>query len=1351
MKKHQDYFLGLDLGTGSVGWCVTDTEYRILKVNRKRPIGTVLFSTAETAKERRTLRCARRRLRRQKERLLCLQELFREEIEKVDPGFFFRLQESPYAVEEKQNPDGSRAELPYALFVDKDYTDKEFHAQYPTIYHLRKELMDNPLPHDARLVYLAAAHIIKHRGHFLSSISAEGKEASFEELLSQFTQLWNEYMDHTLTLSEGEKGKLKETLLDAGMTKSGKKTAIIRLLGTKEPQLKEMAALLTGASASIEKLFDKEEYKNLEENKIQFDAPSYEEKQEYYREALGDDFEIVARARAIYNWCALSKILKNNPGGRISDARVEDYERHRTDLQLLKKLLSENFPKETQERILKVSEKGLANYPAYIGMTKKNGKKVPVVERCSKEDFYKLLDKEILKNLGDSEEKAYMEQQIRLGGFLPKQKGNGNSVVPYQLHEKELKLILKNAEGYLPFLKEKDESGYTVSEKILQLLTFRIPYYVGPLYGGGGGHSYAWVKRLEDGKVYPWNFEQKIDVEKSAEEFIRRAVSTCSWLKNEKVLPAGSLLFEKFKVLNELNNVRIYGERLEVDIKQRIYQELFCRHLRITKKRLIQYLKKEGIYAKVEPEDISGLDENFQSSLKSLLAFKQIHFDSPVPEQAMEDMIKDITLFGEDPKLLKKRLLVKYPEYGKQIPAIIKTVKCDGWASLSEKLLTGLAVDIPGEGPVGTILYFLWNTRQNLMEILYNPEYAFQDLIKTENGDTGRKDGKISYELVEELYVSPSVKRQIWMALKVIEEVRHFMGCEPKRIFVEMAREKQESKRTSDRKAQIMQLYSAIRTDKDYKELLKELNGCSNDELRKDKLFLYFMQMGRCAYTGKRIPFSDLKYDSLYDIDHIYPRSQTADDSLDNRVLVDAEYNREEKQDLYPIKKETRDEREALWRFWREKKFISDEKYRRLTRAAKLTNEELIGFVNRQLVETRQSTKALAEVLNQTKTEQTEVVYVKAKNVTEFRHRYKLLKVRVLNDFHHAQDAYLNIVVGNVYHLKFTKDVRRYFLDKGTYRTYNLTKMFDETVKCGEETAWNKGVSIGTVKEMMKNEKILVSRQTYEEKGKLYDVQRLKKGQGQVPVKESGRMSDISRYGGYGSAKNTYFMLVEAEDKKKKESLWILPVPLYMKQKIEGSEEYARSYFEQEYSLCHVRVLKKIRIQTLFVYEGFRMRLAGRSGSQLVFHNANELCLPARHHNTIRQISKHIQELQYDKDAAVSDNGLLTEQDLDALYAELCEKLKGSVYQTMLGGYIEKYESGYEKYQKLTLEKKAQALWQMLKIFQCTPEMPDLTLIGGSKSQGAIRMGMNVTGRKSLALIHQSVTGIYERVEKIRG
>ena len=55
----------------------------------------------------------------------------------------------------------------YPLFVDKEYTDIDYHKQYPTMYHLRKELIENPEPHDIRLVYLACHHILKNRGHFL--------------------------------------------------------------------------------------------------------------------------------------------------------------------------------------------------------------------------------------------------------------------------------------------------------------------------------------------------------------------------------------------------------------------------------------------------------------------------------------------------------------------------------------------------------------------------------------------------------------------------------------------------------------------------------------------------------------------------------------------------------------------------------------------------------------------------------------------------------------------------------------------------------------------------------------------------------------------------------------------------------------------------------------------------------------------------------------------------------------------------------------------------------------------------------------------------------------------------------
>ena len=53
------------------------------------------------------------------------------------------------------------------------------------------------------------------------------------------------------------------------------------LLQTKEKQGKELTALLVGASVSLEKLFGREEYKNLEENKLQFDSAAYEEKEGY--------------------------------------------------------------------------------------------------------------------------------------------------------------------------------------------------------------------------------------------------------------------------------------------------------------------------------------------------------------------------------------------------------------------------------------------------------------------------------------------------------------------------------------------------------------------------------------------------------------------------------------------------------------------------------------------------------------------------------------------------------------------------------------------------------------------------------------------------------------------------------------------------------------------------------------------------------------------------------------------------------------------------------------------------------------------------------------------------------------
>ena len=75
----ENYYIGLDIGTNSVGWAVTDRAYNILKRKGKRMWGIRLFESADTAAERRAFRASRRRLQRRKQRI----DLMHGEIKKL--------------------------------------------------------------------------------------------------------------------------------------------------------------------------------------------------------------------------------------------------------------------------------------------------------------------------------------------------------------------------------------------------------------------------------------------------------------------------------------------------------------------------------------------------------------------------------------------------------------------------------------------------------------------------------------------------------------------------------------------------------------------------------------------------------------------------------------------------------------------------------------------------------------------------------------------------------------------------------------------------------------------------------------------------------------------------------------------------------------------------------------------------------------------------------------------------------------------------------------------------------------------------------------------------------------------
>ena len=240
----------------------------------------------------------------------------------------------------------------------------------------------------------------------------------------------------------------------------------------------------------------------------------------------------------------------------------------------------------------------------------------------------------------------------------------------------------------------------------------------------------------------------------------------------------------------------------------------------------------------------------------------------------------------------------------------------------------------------------------------------------------------------------------------------------------------QKGKRTKTRREQILEFYQTVR-DEDVPRLKKELEEMGemvDNRLQSDKLFLYYLQLGKCLYSGEAIDLATLmtKDQSVYNIEHIYPQSQVKDDSiLNNEILVLSKINGA-KSDSYPVDPAIQTKMRGIWESYLKHGLITEEKYRRLIRTTPFTDEEKMGFINRQLTETRQSTKAVLGLLKELYPE-TEVVPVKAGLVSEFRQEFKLVKSRQVNDLHHAKDAYLNIAVGNVWHEKYTK---KFFVDQ---------------------------------------------------------------------------------------------------------------------------------------------------------------------------------------------------------------------------------------------------------------------------------------------------------------------------------
>lgn len=1333
MKKN--YTIGLDIGTNSVGYAVVYDDYNLVskkmkvfgntprKTMKKNFWGVRLFEEGTTAEARRLKRTTRRRYERRRNRLEKLQDLFTEEMKKVDINFFHRLEESFLVEDEKQN-----SKYPIFGSVEEEVA---YNHDYPTIYHLRKKLADADEQADLRLVYLACAHILKFRGHFLIEGNLADSTRSIDELFSTFMQTYNKTFclqsDGSLIGALNDKISI-ENIAKEKMARTRKVEAVLALFPDEKKNgiLDQYLKLVFGLKVNFKKTFDLTDKFDLEIPK-----ESYEEDIAELLEIVGEEyFQIFFDAKSLYDAIVLDGILTvedKETNAKLSASMIQRYENHQIDLQKLKKWVKVYLPEEYYNVF---SDKEKNGYAGYIdGKTKQS-------------DFYEYL-KKLLINQPESE---YFIQKLEQEDFLRKQRTFDNGVIPRQIHQSELEAILDKQAQYYPSLgKNKAE--------IIELFKFRIPYYIGPL-AKNNQSDFSWLVRKTADKITPLNIKDVVDFEASATEFIERMTNRDTYLPKEKVLPKNSLIYQKYMIFNELTKVTYMDDQGKINNfssfeKEAIFNKLFKVERKVTKVKLQNFLKNEY---HIQNSTITGIEESFNANYATYHDLKKIDgmekiIEDRSNEEFLEEIIKIMTIF-EDRKMISKQL-EKYKEI--LSPSVIKELsrkKYTGWGRLSAKLIYG----IRDRNTNKTILDYLMNDddinknrNRNFMQLINDDDLSFKEIIQEMQKIEVEAD---LVDIVRELPGSPAIKKGILQSIKIIDEIIAIMGYLPENIVIEMARENQTTQQgKANAKTRLKNLEEAIKNLGS--DLLKEY-PVDATALQTDRLYLYYLQNGKDMYTGEDL---DIHFLSSYDIDHIIPQSFITDNSLDNIVLVSSTLNRGKLDDV--PSKDVVNKMTPYWEKLKESKLISQRKFDNLTKSLRggLTEDDKANFIKRQLVETRQITKHVAQILDARFNEKTSkdndkphsvgIVTLKSSLVSRFRKDFSIYKVREINDYHHAHDAYLNAVVAKTLLTVYPK--LRPELVYGEYQHFNSHRENKATAKKefysnimrfftsneaiinqNGEILWNKEKDLPKIKQVLNYNQMNIVKKVEIQKGSFSNETILPNGVSKTLIRRKNYLDPV-KYGGFNTPTFAYnAAFIYEKGKNNKLTTAILGIPIMEQALFEkNSTNYLANKGYQNPNLK--AILPKF---SLYSFDNGRRRfLSGGSEAQ----KANQLVLPP-HLTALLYHAKHYDEIANKASYDYVNEHIEQFEDIIAYVIDFSKKY------ILAEKNLQKIKNLYEKNKNGDPKMIAESMVNLLSFtFRGAPA--DFKFFGESISRARYN---SINELWQSEIIYQSVTGLYE-------
>ncbi len=559
-------------------------------------------------------------------------------------------------------------------------------------------------------------------------------------------------------------------------------------------------------------------------------------------------------------------------------------------------------------------------------------------------------------------------------------------------YKKEIQAILEQQQQFSSFLTE------SFCGKYMEIFLRKREYYVGP------GNE----KSRTDYGIFTTKIDKTTGKYFTDKNIFEKLIGKCSVYKNKLRAAGATYTAQEFNLLNDLNNISINGRKLSKQEKEAVIEEV----------KTANSFNMRKILKKITGEEIeiltgARLDKNEKEDFHKFAQYNTMRkefekngWDITTLSREELDNIGNILTLNTEKEAIIKEFIHKDLSLTEEMTACLvnlrkqKSSLFNKWQSFSLEIMLEL---IPG----------LYEQPKNQMELLTDMG-AFKS-----NKDLFTEYKNIPAEIILENIYNPVVSRSIRVTIQIINALIKKYGY-PDQIIIEMPRDKNEDemkKRISDcQKNNQKELDNIIkRISSEYGIKITDQDFYQHKKLVL-KLKLWNEQGGKCLYSGKKIDIHDLLYNpTLFEIDHIIPKSISFDDSRSNKVLVYSTENQKKGNTtpyiyLNSIKKEWGyNEYMAYVLQLKKDKLITKNKMEKLLFTEDITKIQVLkGFISRNINDTRYASRVVLNTLQnyfKAKNAITKIKVVRGSFTHQMRDNLHLDKNREESYSHHAVDA----------------------------------------------------------------------------------------------------------------------------------------------------------------------------------------------------------------------------------------------------------------------------------------------------------------------------------------------------------